>query len=286
MSIANSRFIKYGALVALFFLFWYLTMTIVPEGLGIDWRLTYRPAAVALMHGQNPYDPSVSPEAPFFAAPWGLLPLLALALLPVEVGRAGVMLIGILTFAFTAYRLGAKPISMAIFLLSPPVIHTLLNANIEWLPILGFAFPPSIGLFLITIKPQTGFAVGIFWLFDAWRKGGLRQVVHDFAPVTIAFLLSFLLYGFWPLNMFGVIKYGTQINSSLWPMSIPIGLVLLTTSLQSQDVKYAMTASPFLSPYVLFHAWSSAVIALIQNPLQLSSAVIGLWILVAIRYFA
>jgi hypothetical protein len=175
---------------------------------------------------------------------------------------------------------------MAIFLLSPPVVHTILNANIEWLTILGFAFPPSIGLFFVTIKPQTGFAVGIYWLFEAWRNGGIKQVVRVFTPVTAAFLVSFLLYGFWPLRMFGVIGYGANINSSLWPMSIPIGLVLLIASIQRQNVYHAMSASPFLSPYVLFHAWSSAVIALINNPLQLSAAVIGLWILVAIRFFS
>jgi hypothetical protein len=264
----------------------YSIMKIVPAGLGIDWRLTYRPAAIALLHGQNPYDVDVSPDAPFFAAPWGLLPLLPLALLPIEAGRAGIMLIGILVFGYTAYRLGAKPFSMALFLLSPPVIHTILNANIEWLPILGFALPPSIGLFFITIKPQTGFAVGIFWLVEAWRKGGIKQVIKDFAPVTVAFFLSFIPFGLWPLRMFGVISYGTNINSSLWPMSIPIGLVLLTVSLQRRKMNYAMSASPFLSPYVLFHAWSSAVISLINEPLQLSAAVIGLWILVGIRFFS
>jgi len=288
MNIENHRPIKYIIYFVVFIIllgFGYLIMIIVPSGLGIDWRLTYRPATIAFMHGQTPYNPDLAPEAPFFAAPWGLIPLLPLALLSVEAGRAGVMLIGILAFAFTAYRLGAKPLSMAIFLLSPPVLHTILNANIEWLPVLGFAFPPSIGLFFITIKPQTGFAVGIFWFFEAWRKGGLKQVIQDFAPITIAFLLSFILYGFWPLSMFGVMRYGVNINSSLWPMSIPIGLVLLTASIQSQKIKYAMSASPFLSPYVLFHAWSSAVIALIKDPRQLFSAVIGLWILVAIRFF-
>lgn len=262
-----------------------LIMRVVPAGFGIDWRSTYRPATLALLHGQNPYRVDVAPEAPFFAAPWGLLPLLPLALLPLEAGRAVVMLGGLLIFAFTAYRLGAKPIAMVFFLISPPVFHNILNANIEWLPILGFVLPPSIGLFFVMIKPQTGFVVAIFWFFEAWRKGGWREVVRVFAPVTIAFLVSFIIYGFWPLGMFGAIKYGANFNSSLWPLSIPVGLVLLVTSIQKRKIEFAMPASPCLSPYVLFHAWSSAVISLVKNPLQLITAVIGLWIVVAIRFF-
>jgi hypothetical protein len=60
----------------------------LPPSLGIDWQLTYRPAALALWRGENPYNPAIAPQAPFFAAPWGLLPLLPLSLLPVEVGIA------------------------------------------------------------------------------------------------------------------------------------------------------------------------------------------------------
>ncbi|MBK8782697.1 MAG: hypothetical protein IPO22_13015 [Anaerolineales bacterium] len=286
MKLNRSTFILVSLLILLFAGLTLVIMKLVPAGLGIDWRLTYRPAAVALMQGKNPYDVEVSPEAPFFAAPWGLLPFLPLALFPVEVGRAMVMLIGIIVFAFTAYRLGATPFTMALFLLSPPVVHTILNANIEWLPILGFALPPPIGLFFITIKPQTGFAVGIFWLFDSWQKGGIRLVIRNFAPVTIAYLISFAFFGLWPLGMFGVIKYGQGFNSSLWPVSIPVGLVLLVTAIQKRDAKYAMSASPCLSPYVLFHAWSSAFIALINSPLQMATAVIGLWIVVVIRFFS
>jgi len=263
----------------------YIIVTMVPAGLGIDWRLTYRPAALAFLRGQNPFNVEVSPEAPFFAAPWGLIPLLPLALLPVEVGRALVMLVGIFAFSIAAHRMGAKPITMAVFLLSPPVVHTILNANIEWMPILGFVMPPSIGLFFVTVKPQTGFAVAIWWLFDAWRKGGLGLVIRTFAPVTIAYLISFAIYGLWPLGMFNAIGYGTGFNSSLWPLSIPIGLVLLVTSIKKRDIKYAMPASPFLSPYVLFHAWSSAVFAFVSEPVQLTVIVLGLWIAVGIRFF-
>jgi len=255
----------------------------LPEPLGIDWRLTYRPAAQAVLRGQNPYTSSVAPQAPFFAAPWGLLPLMPLVLLPARIGRVFVMLGGLLAFAYTAIRLGAKPLSLALFLLSPPVMHCILNANIEWLPLLGFVLPPPVGMLFIAVKPQTGFAVGVFWLVEAWRKDGWRGVVRLSAPVSLAFLASFVLYGLWPLRLLQAPAAGVEVNSSLWPISIPIGLALLVTAIQKRQIAFAMPASPCLSPYVLFHAWSSAVIALVGQPLQLAAVVIGLWIAVGLR---
>lgn len=283
MNSIRAKLIAGIILLTVIFLGAFAIVRLVPPGLGIDWRLTYRPAAVAFMHGQNPYNAEVSPEAPFFAAPWGLLPLLPLAFLPVEMGRAFVMVIGLAAFAFAAYRAEAKPYTAALFLLSPPVIHTILNANIEWIPILGFVMPPSIGLFFVTVKPQTGFAVAIWWFVDAWRKGGVSQVIRIFAPVTIAYLISFAFYGIWPLGMFNVLDYGKGFNASLWPQSIPIGLVLLVASIQKRNIRYAMPASPCLSPYVLFHAWSSAVFSFINDPTQMTAVFLGLWILVGLR---
>jgi len=159
MSAARMRPAGIAALALILFgvLAWRLALA-VPEPLGIDWRLTYRPAALALLSGANPYDPAVAPEAPFFAAPWGLLPLLPFAFLPAELGRGFIMLGGLLVFALIAYRLGASPAAMALFLLSPPVVHCIVNANIEWIPLAGLALPPPVGLFFLAVKPQTGFA--------------------------------------------------------------------------------------------------------------------------------
>lgn len=80
-----------------------------------------------------------------------------------------------------------------------------------------------------------------------------------------------------------VIGIGQDFNSSLWPLSIPIGLVLLVTAIQKREIKYSMPASPFLSPYVLFHSWSSAVVSLVTSPVQLFLTVISLWVIVAIQ---
>lgn len=183
---------------------------------GIDWRDTYRPAALALLSGKSPYSVDI-----FFIAPWGLAPLIPFALLPENTGRAVLFLLGIGSFAFIARRLGAKPPALIAFLLSPPVVHCLLNSNIEWL-LLGFIMPPQIGLFFIAIKPQIGLGVGLFWLIEAWRRNGFREVVHVFWPVSLAFLISFFIFGLWPLRFRDTLTLTRAHNASLWPSSIPL----------------------------------------------------------------
>ncbi len=133
----------------------------------VDWETAFKPAVWKLLQGQSPYR-----IEGYFNAPWTLLPLIPLVLLPESIGRAAHAVITLAAFAYTAYKLGAKPLAMVILLLSPPVMHGLLNGNIDWLAVLGFVLPPQIGLFFITTKPQIGIAVGLYWLVDIWLQQG------------------------------------------------------------------------------------------------------------------
>lgn len=243
---------------------------------GVDWEKFYRPAAREMLFLRNPFNVPGYPNPP-----WALLPFLPLALLPSNVGRAIFLLISLCAFAYAAYELKARPLALAAFLASPPVIHSLLNANIDWIPVLGFVLPPRWGLFLVLTKPQVGIGVALFWLIEAWRKGRVREVVRVFWPVTAVTLLSFLVYGFYLLR-FGE-KPEQWWNASLWPMSIPVGLALMAAALRKREIRYAMGAAPCLSPYVLFHAWSGALAAVLPNQLDTLVAVAGLWILVLMQ---
>ena len=243
---------------------------------GIDWNNTYYPAARELLFLRNPY------TIRGFQHPiWTLLPILPLAILPSTVGRAGFMLMSLVAFGYAAHKLRARPLAWTAFLISPPVVHCLLNASIDWMPLLGFVLPPWMGLFLVVIKPQVGFMVAIFWLVEGWRTGGWRQVVRTFWPVTTALLLSFAIFGLWPLKYMNLLDYWW--NASLWPMSIPVGLALGVAALRTRKVAYAMGASPCLSPYVSFHSWSGALVAIVDHQWETLAAVVGLWILVIMR---
>ena len=265
------------AIVAGLILVSFLAAPFVPPG--VDWRISFRPAALTLLSGESPYD-----KVYIIHAPWALLMLAPFALFPENVGRVMLLFCGLASYTFIARRLGAKPIAIIFLLLSPVVMHMLLNGNIDWLASFGFILPPQIGLFFIAIKPQIGIAVAPFWLIEAWRQGGWKQVLTTFAPFTIVLLLSFAIFGLWPLGAVEVT--GVSFNASLWPLSIPVGLALLVTAIRKRRIEYAMAASPCLSPYALFYSWTDVLLAIIASVPETIAAVIGLWILVAIRFFA
>ena len=247
----------------------------------LDWTITFRPAALTLLSGLSPYG-----RVYYVHAPWTLIPLIPLAVLPEAVGRVLLLFCSLASYAFVAHRLGGEKIAISAFMLSPLVMHVLLNGNMDWLAVLGFVMPPQLGLFFISIKPQVGIAVAPFWFVEAWRAGGWRQTLTTFAPFTIVLLLSFAIFGFWPLETVREDIAGVYFNASLWPMSIPVGLALFVTALRNRRLEFAMAASPCLSPYVLFYSWGGALLAIIRSVPETIAAVIGLWILVAIRFFA
>ncbi len=243
---------------------------------GVDWHLAYRPAALAVLEGRSPY----SVEG-FFNAPWAILVHLPFALFPEEIGRAALFLIGCGVYGLVAYRFGATPVALAAFMVSPPVLHGLLNANIDWLALLGFILPPQIGLFFVVIKPQVGIGVMLFWFYQAWKEGGWRKVVRVFSPISIFLLISFVMFGLWPLRFQQEVSLWW--NASLWPISIPVGLVLLVSSIRFKDMRYAIPVGPCLSPYVLLHSWVGALLPLLSKQIETLVAVSGLWLVVFLR---
>jgi hypothetical protein len=163
--------------------------------MGADWSIYFRPAALQMIRFQTPY----SIEG-FYNPPWTLLPLIPFALLPERLGGMVISFFTLLGYGYAAYRMGARPLTLAILLTSPPALMAVYNANVEWLAVLGFILPPYLGLFFVMMKPQIGAGVALFWLIQAFRSGGIRQVLVVFSPVTIAFLLSFLIFGLYPMN--------------------------------------------------------------------------------------
>jgi hypothetical protein len=245
---------------------------------GIDWRHAFRPAALALASGQSPYT-----VEPFYAAPWSLLPLVPLALLPEAAGRGLLFILSLMTLMLVAHRMGANPITLVAFLLSPPVIHGLLNANIDGLAMLGFILPPQIGLLFVLIKPQVGIGLAVFWAVQAWQKGGLRCLLETFAPVALVTAASIVLFGPWPLRFQELPLRSQAFNASLWPSTLPIGLALLAASIRRKQSRFAIAASPCFSPHVMFHSYAGALSTLLPATFEFCAAVIGLWGLTFIR---
>lgn len=246
----------------------------------IDWETVFRPAALALSSGHSPYQVDE-----FFAAPWGLLALIPVAHLAHNFGRGVYFLLSAAAYAWVAYRLGARPVTLVAFLVSPPVLHGFLTGNIDWLVLTGLTFPPQIGLLLVMIKPQIGAGIAIYWLVEAWRSGGFRRVIQDFWPLTLLSLSSLLIFGFWPLRSMQLVEVPKNFNMSLWPWSLPLGLLLLAAGIYQRERRFAISASPFLSPHVVFHSYAVVLAGILPSTRYTILAVLGLWIWVAVRFF-
>lgn len=247
---------------------------------GLDWHNAYRPAALSMLQGKSPYGMSEYGQA-FYNAPWALIPFLPFAIMPYQIGRVGIFIMGLAGFTVLAYKLKAPPVSLLIFLSSASVIGCLNNGNIDWLPMLGFILPARWGLIFVAMKPQVGIGVGIFWLFESYKQGGIRKVVETFTPLIVLLALSFWLYGFWFLE-FSRLENNLN-NMSLFPYSVLVGVYLIWASLRKQDIRHAMASSPLLAPYVTQFSYAAILTALLQKPVWLGIVSVLLWIPVILR---
>ncbi|MGD0006567.1 MAG: hypothetical protein ABSE06_20330 [Anaerolineaceae bacterium] len=244
----------------------------VTVSIGVDWKGTFRPAVFKMLSGESPN------EQPAFNPPWIFILLLPFALLPPALGTAAIFTLGLFVPTWAAVRAGAKPLVAAAFTLSPLVLGNAQNGNIDWMVLLGVTLPPQFGLFLVLAKPQIGAGIALFWLVEAWRVGGVKQVTRIFGPVTVAFLLSFGLYGLWPLQSLELLRTASY-NLTAWPYSIPFGFALLLYAIRRHSLKTATIASPLFSPYMMLHSWSIALFGILNTQLEFWFAWVFLWIM-------
>ena len=267
--------VLFAGIVVIGALFW-ATWLLWPY-VGIDWKETFFPAARAVLEGKSPY---IVPT--FRNVPWTIIPLLPFAMLPDEIGGIALFIFSLGVYGWIAYRLKASRIALIAFLLSPPVVYGMRMLNVDILVLFGFTLPAPIGLFFIIIKPQMGIVMGLFWLIEAWREGGIKSVLKSFAPITIALVLSFVLFGNWLAGRQADLLSSAW-NASLWPWAVPIGIVLTALCLRDRRKDFAMSASPFLSPYLAYHSWASVLAGLLGHDFELVIAVIGMWLVAGIH---
>lgn len=244
-----------------------------------DWHATFRPAALEILHGRSPYN-----AKGFFNPPWAAILLIPFAVLPENVGWTILVITALGVYAYVAHKLGANKLTISVLLLSPACLHGILIGNIDWLPILGIVLPPWLGLFFLALKPQVSVMVILYLFFAEWKRGGPLRVFKTFLPVGLAAALSIIIFGPWFLSIPSLNKLPA--NDSLFPMSLPIGLALAVAAIRKNDIRYSMMASPMLAPYLLLYSWIGALLALAPKPYEAAAAVIGMWIVVLMRFFS
>lgn len=252
----------------------YLLWRIFPEDYYVDWKYAFRPATLALISGKSPYI-----DTGVYNPPWALIPLIPFAFLPIKLGGILLTISNLVVFAYIVRRLGGNLFVMIAFLLTPQFgLKIILNPNIDFLAALGFLLPSQLGLFFILIKPQIGVAVVLYWLVIAFKKS-LREVARVFFPVGLASLLSIAIYGpYFFQAKTNLVDKNLWYEYPLWPYLIPVGLVLLTLAIRHQKIQWAISGSPFLTPYIASYSAVISLLGLVNNIDLFLPAFIGFWI--------
>ncbi len=244
---------------------------------GVDWWLAFYPASRLLLHGLNPYQ-----IANFHNPVWALLPLLPFALTGKAIGGIAIFFVNLFSFVFVTLRLGGKFPAVLVLVLSPLMIYELYFDNIDWLVLWGFLLPPPIGLFFLALKPQISIGVVIYWAYAAWRRGGWRAVAGTFAPVVIALIASVLFFGNWMKPTSDRLITGFY-NMSAFPWSVPIGILVLYLAIRRERMNTAISASPFLSPYLNMGSWTTILVGAADSVPVTTALFVCTWLLFATK---
>lgn len=145
------------------------------------------------------------------------------------------------SIVFRTYSYNKSPIPMALAIISLPTLWVLFMGNVDGFVLLGLVLLPW-GSPLVLMKPQ----LASFALLA--RKS-------SFISGVVWFLISLIIWGFWPIRFFQVLttEYKTEWiqDISLFPWGLLIALPLFWFSRGDEDLLMAAGsfATPHLFPY-------------------------------------
>ena len=257
------------AFLLLFYVLWQLPYF-------VDWDTVYHPVGRAVA---SPYT-----VPGFFNAPWLAWILAPFALLPIHLSGAIWVALSTLAGLWCIHHLEGGLFATVLCLLSPAYIRFATSGQIDAVPLLGFVLlltarslrRESLGVVLMLVKPQV-FGAG---LLTYWLNLEHRQKFWVLAAPVAVVSVSFVLYGFWPLQM-GWQHLSQSPNIAPWPYGIPVGLGLLAWSVRAQKPALGGLSTIFLVPYIATSSvFAYTVVLFSLAPRWLSvGAFLFLWIM-------
>lgn len=215
----------------------------------IDWWIVFQPATVEAMKGGDPYN-----VTGFFNPPWVLLAFAPLANLPLAVAFPILFIINTIGYTWTAYKMKVNKFLIVPFFIFSGAILSAALGNIDGVLLFGLFLPPWMGIVILMIKPQIGIPVLLFHilviLFSQERLHTKAIQLFKFMfPLFVLTLLSILIYGDWFSNSSKVVSASWN-KAIFWPYGIPFGILLIWIGVIKKNVKIALIAIPFMTPYI------------------------------------
>ena len=211
-----------------------VSWTVMPKG-GIDMREDILPS---LWNWRAPWEEGT----PLF--PWATLILMPLRYFTPRDATAIINTFSVVLIALLIKRFDGNILFTIPIILSPIGYRLITTGQTDAL-ILASVFLPAGFDLLFFWKPQV--IAHVFWV------GALAKPKVYLVSGIALFLVSWLLWWGWPK---AILEFGqTRLiegwwNFSLWPYSIPIGILMVFLSIKKKDVGYGIVASPLLFPYV------------------------------------
>ena len=235
----------------------------------IDFRVMMA-AGQAVLDGINPY----TIEWRFYTPLWSIPGLTLLASLPLQIALVIWTILSVSCWVLFLYKMSNKDIlAVLIFMCNPFFLRGLVMGSYDWVVVAGALLPFQYGVWLMALKPQVAFVC-----IMVWAKGvDKRIVLQTLIPIAILFLAA-IFTGFYRAPDLEEMYW----NTSLFPYSIPLGLILVWFSLKRNDSLLALAAAPLLSPYVGIQSWAFVLLPFIRNRHVLILAVILGWIIYGI----
>ncbi|GAB4579658.1 MAG: hypothetical protein Fur0022_23960 [Anaerolineales bacterium] len=242
----------------------------------IDFAGFYRAA-------HTPLAPYSLPDFAVHNPPWFLLPLFPLTILPETLGRTLNNLLNVLAVVLLVRHLKGNTLAMCAALCSPSLLATNIVSNIEWMPILAALIPGAWGVPWLVIKPQvTSLLIILYWRRAKWK-------LTYFLPLALFILVSFLIWGLWPLDLRSLPDDFQRWNISLWPWSLPVGLFAFWKAWKStnpaDELRWGLTASILIAPYFAWGSLTASIAAwATKSPRIVATLLIVFWTLLGIGF--
>lgn len=231
-----------------------------------DWTEIFAPMVWAILTGKNPYDVVEN----FVNPPWLFLPLLPVAWAPWWLAS----LFPLIVLLWIAWK-RRKPWMILIVATSFPFIVLSAYAIVDWVVLIGVYIRGPIGAILVSTKPQAG---GLAVLADLKKAETWRERAKLLLPVMIVALFFTLLYPNWIAVALTTPNIAAERNISLFPYSIPVGLVALWLCWRDADPLWGTLASLTLSPYFGMQSLVPFLVLLTDRDWRLGvGASLGLW---------
>ena len=195
--------------------------------IGGDWIIFY-PA----LQANDPY--SISG---YYNPPWLLWLLYPLSFLDQLSAHALWITLVLLLTIRCVYELGGNWVSLLLAIVSPGFIMSMLNGQIDILVLLGLLT----GSWALTlIKPQ------VLGMSILYRTIVTRKI--DWVSIGLI-TVSLMVSGLWITRM-AKLPNNAGWNLSLFPIGVPIGIILFIASVIKKDIYLAALSTYFFAPYM------------------------------------